>query len=416
MLFWLVVIFSIYTFLKIYISVMEIGYVTSLKSKEPILLDPKKYIEAASYTIRKERVNLVESFVEYLLFLFWIFVGFKYLQSITGADDSYKSNIIFLALFFLINFIVTLPFDYYRKFVIDKAFGFNKMSVKMWIGDILKELIMSLIIGGILVLFLIYVIKNYQLWWLWGFIFSFLVAIFVLFIYPTIIAPLFNKFEPLKDKELNDDIEALLNRVGLKSNGVFVMDASKRDSRLNAYFGGLGKSKRVVLFDTLLNKLNKNELLAVLGHELGHFSNKDVLKNIVIFAIFLFITFYILGHLPKELFFDMGVFDTAGVKIAMIFLILPLINFFFLPIIGYFSRKNEYRADEFGAKLVTNQDLINALLKLVSENRSFPKAHKLKIFFYYTHPPIIERLEALGYKEEKEGILDLIKSVKDESF
>ncbi|NPA51122.1 MAG: M48 family metallopeptidase, partial [Epsilonproteobacteria bacterium] len=306
MLFWLVVIFSIYTFLKIYISVMEIGYVTSLRSKEPILLDPKKYIEAASYTIRKERVNLVESFVEYLLFLFWIFVGFKYLQSISGADDSYKSNIIFLALFFLINFIVTLPFDYYRKFVIDKAFGFNKMSVKMWIGDILKELIMSLIIGGILVLFLIYVIKNYQLWWLWGFIFSFLVAIFVLFIYPTIIAPLFNKFEPLKDKELNDDIEALLNRVGLKSNGVFVMDASKRDSRLNAYFGGLGKSKRVVLFDTLLNKLNKNELLAVLGHELGHFSNKDVLKNIVIFAIFLFITFYILGHLPKELFFDMG--------------------------------------------------------------------------------------------------------------
>ncbi len=188
--------------------------------------------------------------------------------------------------------------------------------------------------------------------------------------------------------------------VGLKSDGIFVMDASRRDNRLNAYFGGLGKSKRVVLFDTLLDKLTNRELLAVLGHELGHFSHKDIWKNIAMMGVLLFVAFFLLGNLPDELFFEMGVTPTAGVKLAMMSLLLSLIGFVFTPIMSFVSRHNEYRADEFGSNMGGKDNLVSALIKLVDENKSFPKSHPLVVFFYYTHPPILERLKALGYSEE----------------
>ena len=205
----------------------------------------------------------------------------------------------------------------------------------------------------------------------------------------------------MEEGELKSSIEDMMSRVGLKSDGIFIMDASKRDNRLNAYFGGLGKSKRVVLFDTLLEKLTNRELLAVLGHELGHFTHKDIWKNIIMMGILLFLAFFILGNLPDELFFDMGVEPKAGVTIAMMMLLLPLISFIFTPIMSFVSRHNEYRADEFGAKMGGERNLVSALIKLVDENKSFPKSHPLFIFFYYTHPPVLERLKELGYSEDK---------------
>jgi STE24 endopeptidase len=206
---------------------------------------------------------------------------------------------------------------------------------------------------------------------------------------------------------LYDKIIDLLNKVGFSSSGVFCVDASKRDNRLNAYFGGLGKTKRVVLFDTLLNKLTHNELLAVLGHELGHFKNGDIIKNITIMGIVLFCFFAIFGNISDEVFLKLHILNEPYSIITLFLIFSNAFSFFLMPLISFISRHNEYNADKFGSDLVSKQDLINALLKLANENKSFPLSHKIYIFFYYSHPPLIERLKELGYdlklKDENEA-------------
>jgi len=402
----LMALFTIYTFIKIYVSVMQIGFVTEKKNEDAILLSPTKYFIAANYSIQKERLSIIEATIEYILFLFWIMGGFKWLQQLIGVQDTVTNSVLFIFGFFAINFIVTLPLDIYKVFKLDKSFKFSTTTPKLYIIDTLKQIVMFIVIGGAVFAILSYIFINFENWWIYSFIVIFMFIVLTNMLYPTLIAPIFNKFKPLEDEELKKDIENILKEVGLSSDGVFTIDASKRDNRLNAYFGGLGKSKRVVLFDTLLNKLSRSEIIAILGHELGHYSHKDIYKNIATIGLFLFIVFYIVGNyivgnLPDSLFLDMGVAPTAGVKIALIMLILPLFSFVYMPIMGLISRHNEYEADKFGAKIGGKQNLINALLKLVNENKSFPHSHPLYIFFYYSHPPVIERLKALGYKEEK---------------
>ena len=202
-------------------------------------------------------------------------------------------------------------------------------------------------------------------------------------LYPIIRDKMFDKFESLKDKELEEKIEKLLQAVDFKSSGVFSIDASKRDNRLNAYFGGLGSTKRVVLYDTLIEKLSHNELLAVLGHELGHFKNGDILKNIGIMGLIMFVFFAFFGNLSEELFLQMKL-NNEPYSIIIVFLMFsPIFSFFLMPLISLISRHNEYAADEFGSKLQSKEDLVNALLKLANENKSFPLSHPLYIFFYY---------------------------------
>jgi STE24 endopeptidase len=397
----LISIFTLYILIKIYVSVMQIGYISDKKQEDAILLSKTKYIISANYAIKKERLSIIESTIEYILFLFWVFGGFKWLQQTIGIEDTILNNVLFIFGFFAINYIITLPLDIYKVFKLDKSFHFSTTTPKLYIIDTIKQIVMFIIIGGAVFALLSYIFINFKNWWLYSFIVLFLFIILINMLYPTLIAPIFNKFKPLEDEELKKDIESILKEVGLSSDGVFTIDASKRDNRLNAYFGGLGKSKRVVLFDTLLDKLSQSEIIAILGHELGHYSHKDIYKNIATVGLFLFIVFYIVGNLPQSLFLDMGVVATAGVKIATIALILPLFSFVYMPLIGLISRHNEYEADKFGAKIGGKQNLINALLKLINENKAFPYSHPLYIFFYYSHPPVIERLEALGYKEEK---------------
>ena len=198
---------------------------------------------------------------------------------------------------------------------------------------------------------------------------------------------------------MKKDIENLMNKVGFKSSGIFVMDASKRDTRLNAYFAGLGRSKRVVLFDTLLKKLNKNEILAVLGHELGHFKHKDILKNIAVVGVMLFVVFFIFGNLPDNLFKELMIPKNGANIIILALLFSEVIFFMMQPFMNLISRHNEFAADEMGAELVDKKALASALKKLVSENKHFPKVSKLYSFIYYSHPPILERLEKLESKE-----------------
>lgn len=392
-----VLIYTLYTFIKIYVSVMQIGYINGEKQREPVLMSAGKYLVAANYAVAKEKLSLIEHFLDYLIFLSWVLFGFAWIQRTVEFDGAIVEAVAFLFGFFAINYIVTLPFSIYQTFKIDEDFKFNKTTLKLFIVDQIKSIAMFVILGGLLLALLAWIVISYESWWLWGFVLLFSVALLINIIYPTIIAPLFNKFNPLEEGELKDAIVSLMQSVGLKSDGIFVMDASKRDSRLNAYFGGLGKSKRVVLFDTLIEKLDQKELIAVLGHELGHFTHGDIWKNIALMGGLLFVSFFLLGHLPDELFTQMGVIPTAGVKIAMMILLISVISFIFTPVMSFVSRHNEYAADEFGSQMGGKENLTTALLKLVTENKSFPKSHPLVIFFYYTHPPVIERLNELGY-------------------
>jgi len=388
--------YTVYTFMRIYISVMQIGYINQEKRKDPVLMPRGKYTVAANYAVAKEKLSLIEMFVDYLMFVWWILAGFAFLSSVIQVEDSIMQAVLFLFGFMAINFVLGLPFQLYETFKIDEDFGFNKMTPKMFILDNIKSALLFFVIGAVIFSLLAWIISNYENWWLWGFLLMFSIAVMANVLMPFFMS-LFNKFSPLEKGELRDAIIHLMEQAGLKSDGIFIMDASKRDSRLNAFFGGLGKSKRVVLFDTLVEKLNQKELLSVLGHELGHFSHGDIWKNIALMGILLFISFYLFGHLPDNLFIAMGVSPSAGVQIAMLMLLLPLVSFVFTPVMSYVSRHNEYAADEFGSKMGGKENLVSALMKLITENKAFPKSHPLVIFFYYTHPPVLERLKELGY-------------------
>ena len=393
----IMVLFTIYTLLKLYISVMQIGYISEEKNKEAVLMSQDKYQVAGTYAIKKERLGMLSTLVDYAMFIFWVTVGFTWLTSSLQTDSTVIEAVVFLFGFIAVGFVIGLPFELYQTFKLDKEYGFTKTTPKLYIIDQVKSTVMFIVFGGAIFYALAWIVVNVASWWLWGFALLFGLAVLMNVIYPTIIAPIFNKFTPLEEGELRTDIESMMNGVGLKSDGVFVLDASKRDSRLNAYFGGLGKSKRVVLFDTLMEKLTNKELLAVLGHELGHFSHGDIWKNIGMMGVLLFSSFFILGNLPGTLFIEMGIEKTAGAEIAMMMILLPLLSFVFTPILSAVSRHNEYAADEFGSELGGKENLVSALMKLVEENKAFPKSHAIYAFFYYTHPPVLERLKELGY-------------------
>ncbi|QKF73454.1 peptidase, M48 family [Aliarcobacter faecis] len=397
--------YCLYFFFTIYTSFMQIGFVKDSMKKRAIILSTKKYYEAANYSIEKEKLAIISSFFDFIIFIFWLGFGFKFLDSQITTDSQILKAVIFIDLFIIINYIFTLPFSLYQTFKLDKKYGFSNMTLALYIKDTIKSALLMLILGSLVVAGISYIILNFPSWWIFGFIFIFAVIILINMLYPVIRDKMFDKFEKLKDSELEEKINNLLKEVGFKSSGVFSVDASKRDSRLNAYFGGLGSTKRVVLFDTLVEKLTHNELLAVLGHELGHFKNGDILKNIGIMGLVMFVFFAIFGNLNEELFLTLGLNSEPSSIIAIFLIFSSALSFFLMPLISMISRHNEYAADSFGSNLSSKEDLVNALLKLANENKSFPHSHKLYIFFYYSHPPLIERFKELGYDVEKEKFI-----------
>lgn len=385
----LILIYLFYTLVKFYISISQINFINEEKEKEPVLLKKENYKIAGEYAIKKEKLGLFTIVTDFILFTFWILIGIPYiLGNISYIDNNLINSVILVMSFLGINYIIGVPFDIYQTFKIDKEYGFSETTYKLYFQDQLKSIAMFLIFGTAIISLLIWIISNFDYWWMWAFVSIFSIALVINLIYPTFIAPIFNKFSELSDSDLKKDIEKMMIGVGLKSDGILTMDASKRDNRLNAYFGGLGKTKRVILFDTLIEKLNKKEILAVLGHELGHFTNGDIWKNIGMMGILIFTTFFILGNIE---------YGKPAQQLIFIMLVMPLISFLFTPILSFVSRHNEYAADDFGANLGGKENLTSALIKLVDENKSFPKAHPLVIFFYYTHPPILERLKELKY-------------------
>lgn len=399
-----VALYTLFILISIYVSVMQIGHINEARKKRAILLEAQEYLNAASYAVAKEKMKIAAAFVDYLFFIAWMGFGIKLLASLLFFQNEALYNVAVVMGFVVINSLLSLPFAYYEKFSLDTAYGFNKSSLSQWFRDTLISFVTTVVIGALLVWGIYLIMSTLTLWWLWSFLFIFAFVILVNMLYPAFRAMFFDKLTPLQDEALDASIHDLMQKTGFVSSGVFVSDASKRDSRLNAYFGGFGKAKRVVLFDTLLEKLTHKELLAVLGHELGHFAHGDIYKNIAIVGTMLFAMFALFGNIPTTLYLELGLSEAPFVVMILLMLFMPVLGFLMMPIMGLISRHNEYEADKMGSELggaAGAIELANALQKLVSENRSFPHSHPLYIFFHYTHPPVLERLKALGVDIER---------------
>ncbi|EOB1665349.1 M48 family metallopeptidase [Campylobacter upsaliensis] len=393
----LIAILCLYVAFFALISYMQIRFLEKEREKKAEILSQEEYKRAADIAIENEKFELFSNFYSLIINIAWLGFGFAYLKSLLISENSKLENTLFLLVFLVITALFNLPLSIYKDFVKNKAQGFSNMSVSLFIKDSLKSLALLLIFGFaiIYVLLLCYEFLG-ALWWLGAFAFSFCVILVINLIYPTLIAPLFNKMQKLDDENLLGKIENLMKQCGFSANGVYVIDASKRDKRLNAYFGGLFKSKRVVLFDTLLKALSEKELLAVLGHELGHFVHKDILKALVSGALMLFILFFLFANLPEFFYTESGL---EGVNVGVFALLLIFGSIFtslVSPLLNLLSRKNEFAADLHGAKLSSKEDMKNALIALAKENKAFVKTSKIYTIFHLSHPSISERLKALS--------------------
>ena len=345
-----------------------------------------------------------------VIFGFYPFV-FNFVCGITGFPatiaNSFCAFLLFMIVSSLPSSILGLPFSLYREFVIEKKFGFSNMTWKLWISDQIKGLAVGLTLISVLTFIAAALfVKCETTWWL------LLAAVLIAFtfimqvVYPKFIVPLFNKFSPLEDGEAKDKIMAILEKVGYKNGGLFVMDASKRSGHSNAYFSGFGKTKRIVLYDTLLKSLTPDELAAVLGHELGHFKLHHITKRLFIMIPMEFVVTFLLykmAHLPELYnafgFANITAQNVASIQFIGIFLASMLwtsVSEIVTPISNIFSRRHEYQADAFGAKVCGSPEpLITGLIKLNSENLSELIPPKLYVFWNYSHPTLVERVEKL---------------------
>ncbi|EAH6775120.1 M48 family peptidase [Campylobacter coli] len=393
----LIAILCLYTALLSWISYAQIRFLEREKDKQAQILSEKDYQNAADIAIENEKFKLFSNFYMLIVNIAWIGFGFLYLKELLISENSRLENTLFLLAFLIITNILNLPLSIYESFVKDKAHGFSNMTLKLFIKDTIKSLILTLIFGFLILYALLFCYDFFgTFWWLAAFIFAFCVIVIINVIYPTLIAPIFNKMEKLEDENLLSKINDLMKQCGFNANGVYVIDASKRDKRLNAYFGGLFKSKRVVLFDTLLKALSERELLAVLGHELGHFVHKDIIKALINGAITMFLLFFIFAHLPDFVYQESHLEGVNGGVFALLFIFANIFSFIISPLINALSRKNEFAADQHGSKLTSKEDMKNALLALARENKAFIKTSKIYTFFYLSHPSISDRIKALS--------------------
>ena len=365
---------------------------------------------AADYTLAKGRFGLLTMAFGAAVLLGWTLLGG--IDTLNAAlrdavqprwgDMAYQLAL--LAAFLLIGGVLDLPFELYKTFRIEQHFGFNRMTWKLYLADLLKSLLVGALIGLPIAALMLWIMgATGGLWWLWAWGAWMGFNLLVLVLYPTVIAPLFNKFEPLADESLKARVQALMARCGFAAKGLFVMDGSKRSAHANAYFTGFGASKRVVFFDTLLSKLSPGEVEAVLAHELGHFKHKHVIKRIAsMFAISL-AGFALLGWLSTQAWFyaGLGVQPSVGAPndaaaLLLFLLVTPVLGYFVSPLFAQLSRRHEFEADAYACKQASGSDLAAALLKLHEDNASTLTPDPLYVRFYYSHPAPSERLAALA--------------------
>ena len=320
--------------------------------------------------------------------------------------DMTSSNVlgaVFLGLLLIIvEEIISIPISIYSTFVIEERHGFNKTTRKTFVTDIFKGLLISGAISSILYATVIFIIISAgDLWWIYAFAAVFTLQAIIFFLYPVLIMPLFNKFEPLDDEQFKKPIEKLLEKVDFKSKGLFVMNASLRSTHGNAFFTGFGKNKRIVFFDTLLKTINPDEMEAILGHELGHYKLGHIRKTLISSLVFGFLGFYILNEIFKSdnFFIAHGLENlTVYSKFLMFYLVIGSYTFFTKPITSALSRKREFEADDFSFQFTDGEHMISGLLKLTKDNASNLTPDPLYSSYYYSHPPIAERVASIENK------------------
>jgi STE24 endopeptidase len=400
--------------LKLYLASRQMRHVAAHRHAVPaafagtISLDAHQ--KAADYTITKARFGLLELAFGTSVLLGWTLLGGidTLNQALAGSGlSAYGSMVVPLALlaaFGLISGVLDLPFTLYSTFVIEERFGFNKMTLGLWLGDLFKSTLVGILIGLPVVALMLWIMGSAGKWWwlwAWGAWMGFNLLILVL--YPTVIAPLFNKFQPLEDETLKARVTALMQRCGFAAKGLFVMDGSKRSAHANAYFTGFGAAKRVVFYDTLLKQLNPGEVDAVLAHELGHFKHKHIVKRIVSMFAMSLAGFALLGWLSTQVWFYTGLgvrpnmaSSNDALALLLFMLVVPLFSFFVSPVFALFSRKHEFEADAYAVAQADGRDLQSALLKLYQDNASTLTPDPVFVKFYYSHPPASERLARMN--------------------
>ena len=364
---------------------------------------------AADYTMAKARLGILQMAVGAALLLFWTLLGgldalnawVRDLVQPRLGDMAYQLALV--GVFSLVGALLDLPFEWHRVFRIEQRFGFNRMTPRLWIADLLKGSAVAVVIGLPLLAVVLWLMGAAgPSWWLWAWAVWMGFNLLLLVVYPTFIAPLFNTFQPLGDETLKARVQALMARCGFAAKGLFVMDGSRRSAHANAYFTGLGAAKRVVFYDTLLARLSPGEVEAVLAHELGHFKHRHVLKRIAAIFVLSLAGLALLGWLSTRSGFYTGLgvqpnLDGPNDALALLLfmLALPPFAFFIAPLMSRVSRRHEFEADAYACAQASRHDLAQALLKLHEDNASTLTPDPWYVRFYYSHPPATERLAAL---------------------
>jgi len=361
--------------------------------------------KAADYTSDKVRLSQLELIYSSALLLLWTLGGgLNWLDKLWSQwlDNPLWHGVAFVVSIMLLGSVLDLPFAIYRTFVIEARYGFNRMTPRLYVVDLLKGMALTLAIATPLLWLVLWLMQSAgNLWWVYVWAVWIGFSLLMMFVYPTWIAPLFNKFAPLDDLELRDRIEKLLTRCGFTSKGIFIMDGSRRSSHGNAYFTGLGENKRIVFFDTLLKSLRAEEIEAVLAHELGHFKRRHIQKQILAMAGMSFIGLGALGLLINQdwFFHGLGMEHASNHAALVLFmLLLSVLGVYFQPLFSYFSRRHEFEADDFAASQSDARDLIRALVKLYEENASTLTPDPIYSAFHDSHPPAPVRIAHLSTK------------------
>lgn len=365
-------------------------------------IDIDTHRKAADYTIARTRFGLVSgTYAALILVLFTLGGGLQLIDETSRGmlENPLAIGVLFVLISVFANALLELPFTLYKTFRLEDRFGFNKTTPGLFVSDMIKQLLLSLIIGVPLIFVALWLMQaSGSLWWLYLWLVWMAFNLLAMIVYPIWIAPLFNKFKPLEDESVSSSVTSLLERTGFKVQGLFVVDGSKRSAHSNAYFTGLGKAKRVVFFDTLLDKLSTDEIVAVLAHELGHFKRRHIFKRIGVFFLLSLVSLALLGYLMQQQWFYQGLgMSTASNHAAlMLFMMVgPVFMFFIQPVSSWFSRKHEFEADDYASENADASDLVSALLKLYRDNASTLTPDPVYSAFYDSHPPASLRISHL---------------------
>ena len=408
------VIFILIKVFEFYLEFINLKHLEKHGSEIPLgfedVIDQDKLNKIKCYTIEKTRFGIISSCYDALILLIFIFSGLLgvYNSWILSFHMSFiPTGILFFLIIIFAHTLLQIPFDLYRSFRIEKKYGFNSLTLKLWFKDFIKSIIITTLLIVVLCAGALYVVSvSVNLWWLWVWILFFVFTIFMMYISPYVLEPLFNKFEPIQNESLLDSLQNLMKNVGIKISKVLKMDASKRTKHTNAYFSGIGNVKRIVLFDTMLEKMSHDEIISIVAHEAGHWKKKHIIKTIIMFEIISLVIFFFAYLLLRNdvilVLFNSAVPSVNNVlllfplKVFLLQFLLGIILFPISPVFHVFSRKNEKEADKFAVELTgTPKYMVNALVKLSADNLSNLHPHPFYSSFYYSHPSVLERIQYL---------------------